>query len=212
MKRNRIGLAAWTLAFTAAAIFLVSPAAAQRYKQINLVSDIPGKAAHTDSHLVNSWGIVRSSTGPFWVADNGTGVSTLYNGSGQAFPTGSPLVVTIPPVPGSSSSATPTGVVFNGENDDFDVTAGNPAIFIFVTEDGTISAWSPNVSFTQAILKVNNSSKAVYKGAALAGGCGWWPEIGADAPSPHLLISTRPRKYPPHPRSATSCHQRWRYP
>ena len=154
MKPKKIGLAAWTLAFAAAVIFLVSPAAAQRYKRINLVSDIPGKAAHTDSHLVNSWGIVRSSTGPFWIADNGTGVSTLYNGSGQAFPTGSPLVVTIPPVPGSSASATPTGVVFNGENDDFDVTPGHPAIFIFVTEDGTISGWSPSVSVTQAILKV----------------------------------------------------------
>src|SRR5882724_9052283 len=76
MKPKKIGLAAWTLAFAAAVICLVSPAAAQRYKRINLVSDIPGKAAHTDSHLVNSWGIVRSSTGPFWIADNGTGVST----------------------------------------------------------------------------------------------------------------------------------------
>src|SRR5438309_5321812 len=158
MKRNRIGLAAWTLVFAAAAVFLVSPAAAQRYKRINLVSDIPGKAAHTDSHLVNSWGIVRSSTEPFWIADNGTGVSTLYNGSGQAFPTGSPLVVTIPPVPGSSSPATPTGVVFNGENDDFDVTPGHPAISIFVTVGGTISAWNPSLSFTHALVKVTHPS------------------------------------------------------
>jgi uncharacterized protein (TIGR03118 family) len=140
----------------------------RHYKQTNLVSDLSGTAAHRDGNLVNPWGIVRSSTGPFWISDNGKGVSTLYDGSGNRFPSASPLTVKIPLPPGGSGLAAPTGVAFNGENDDFDVAPNNPAIFIFVTEDGTISAWNPNVNVTNAIRKVNLSGKAVYKGVALA--------------------------------------------
>src|SRR5205085_414384 len=66
------------------------------YQEINLVSDIPGVAAVTDPNLVNPWGISLSSTSPFWVADNGTSVSTLYDGQGHPIP----LVVTIPPPAG----------------------------------------------------------------------------------------------------------------
>src|SRR5260370_28277657 len=63
------------------------------YQQTNLVSDLPGVAQVTDPNLVNSWGIVHSSTSPFWIADNGTGVSTLYTGAGTPLS----LVVKIPP-------------------------------------------------------------------------------------------------------------------
>src|SRR5712691_1044563 len=80
---------------------LTSPATAGNkerfYKQHNLVSDGFVPADHVDSNLVNPWGIASSSMSPFWVSDNGTGVSTLYNGAGQPFPVASPLVVTIPP-------------------------------------------------------------------------------------------------------------------
>src|SRR5436309_9889838 len=93
----------------ALALSLSSPAIAKKksfYQQTNLVSDLPGLAAHTDLNLVNPWGMSRSDTSPFWVSDNGTGVTTLYNGNtGQSLP----LVVTIPPPAGS----TPTGQVFN---------------------------------------------------------------------------------------------------
>jgi uncharacterized protein (TIGR03118 family) len=42
-----------------------------------------------------------------------------------------------------------------------------PAIFLFATEDGTISGWNPNVDPTHAILAVDRSSQeAVYKGLA----------------------------------------------
>src|SRR5258708_37303389 len=51
--------------------------AQQHYKQTNLISDIPGMAATTDPNLVNPWGMSRSSSSPWWVSDNGTGVSTL---------------------------------------------------------------------------------------------------------------------------------------
>src|SRR5438445_12385097 len=67
------------------------------YRETDLVSDIAGMARTTDPHLLNPWGIGLSPTGPFWVADNGSGVATVYNGTGQPLPLGSALVVTIPP-------------------------------------------------------------------------------------------------------------------
>ncbi len=142
--------------------------ATNHYRQTNLVSDVSGLAQITDSNLVNSWGIAHPPAGPWWVADNGMGVSTLYNGTGIPFPIGSPLVVTIPPPPGGSPPAAPTGIVFNGLPA-FNVTPGNPARFIFVTEDGTISAWNPAADPINAKLKVNNSPGAVYKGVTIAG-------------------------------------------
>jgi uncharacterized protein (TIGR03118 family) len=138
------------------------------YVQKKLVSDMSGVAHTTDRNLVNSWGIARNPTGPWWVNDNGTGVSTLYNGNGDPFPLTAPLVVTIPPPEGGTGTATPTGIVFNGTKD-FEVATNKPARFIFVTEDGTISGWNPDVNQTNAVLKADNSkSGAVYKGAALA--------------------------------------------
>ncbi len=139
------------------------------FVQTNLVSNIPGLAATTDPNLVNSWGIVRTATSPWWVNDNGTGFSTVYDGQGNPFPAGAPLVVTIPPLPTApaGTTAAPTGIVANATTD-FNVAAGQPARFIFVTEDGTISAWNPAVNATNAVLMANYSSAAVYKGAALA--------------------------------------------
>src|SRR5437588_6651710 len=106
-----------TLAIGAAAVVAAMPAKTRphdddtTFVQTNLVSDIPGLAAHTDSHLVNPWGVALSAASPFWVSDNGTGVSTLYNGSGTPIP----LVVTIPTESGSGTSR-PTGIVFNGSS------------------------------------------------------------------------------------------------
>ncbi|MDB5351408.1 MAG: hypothetical protein JWN86_2655 [Planctomycetota bacterium] len=143
-------------------------ARSKTYIQTNLVSNdttiVP--AARADPNLVNPWGIVASASSPFWISDNGKGVSTLYNGSG----TPQPLIVTIPAPGGSTSTAAPTGIVFNGSTD-FSVTSGGKtgsSVFIFATEDGTISGWSPTVDATHAILAVDNSaSGAVYKGLAL---------------------------------------------
>jgi uncharacterized protein (TIGR03118 family) len=139
------------------------------FTQANLVSNIPGVAVTTDPNLVNSWGIVHTPTSPWWVNDNGTGVATVYDGQGKPAPAGAPLTVTIPPLPGSpaGTTAAPTGIVFNNTTS-FNVAAGQPARFIFVTEDGTVSAWNPNVNATNAVLMANYSSAAVYKGAALA--------------------------------------------
>src|SRR5580698_6479044 len=70
------------------------------FVQSNLVSDLPTVAKLTDPDLVNPWGLVHSATSPFWVADNGSGVSTVYTGSGAKIP----LNVKIPP-PGTMMSA-----------------------------------------------------------------------------------------------------------
>src|SRR6266480_5140062 len=99
---------------------LCSIAAAQKYVQTNLVSDIPGLAATTDPNLVNAWGIAFSPTSPVWINDNGTGLATLYTGSGSIVP----LVVSIPPPPGAQGPSAPTGMVFNG-NGGFTVTENN---------------------------------------------------------------------------------------
>src|SRR3954452_20242442 len=101
--------------------------AQQHYKQTNLVSNIPGMAAVTDPNLVNPWGLSRSSGSPWWVSDNGKGVSTLYQGTG----TPAALVVTVPTGDANSNpTGTPTGQVFNGTTD-FALPSGGPAKFIF---------------------------------------------------------------------------------
>ena len=141
------------------AIALVSlPAAAQRATPTNLTSDIPNVGTFNDTNLVNPWGLIANPVGPWWVSDNGTGLSTLYNGSGNP----QALVVTVPS--GSSGTGTPTGIVFNSTSD-FKIN-GSTAVFIYATEDGTISGWS---SGTSAAIAVNNSGSgnAVYKGLAL---------------------------------------------
>jgi uncharacterized protein (TIGR03118 family) len=150
-------------------------ASSASFTQTNLVTDNQtvlaslgfAPAAHTDTNLVNPWGIVASPGGsPFWVSDNGKGVSTLYDGSGNP----QSLVVVIPASAnaGATSPAPPTGIVFNGSSTDFLVNgAGTAAHFIFATEDGTIAAWN---SGTTAVLKVDNAdftNGPVYKGLAI---------------------------------------------
>jgi len=138
--------------------------AQQHYKQTNLISNIPGMAATTDPNLVNPWGLSRGSTTPWWVSDNGAGVSTLYTGAGVA----ASLVVTIPSGdPTSNSPGNPTGQVFNGTTD-FQVTPNNPARFIFATEDGTISGWNPTVTGTMAKIMVNTHGASAFKGMTIA--------------------------------------------
>ena len=131
----------------------------------NLVSDGAVPAPHVDPNLKNGWGVAFNPNGFQWVADNGTGKATLYDGNGVP----QSLVVAIPG-PGGAQGA-PTGIVFSSSND-FMVTKGSvsgPSRFIFATEDGTISGWAPNVDPTHAILAVDSSaSNAVYKGLALA--------------------------------------------
>jgi uncharacterized protein (TIGR03118 family) len=134
-----------------------------RYRQTNLISDIPGVARITDPNLVNPWGQAASPASPLWVADNGANVSTLYSGGiNRSIPQIVPLVVSIP-------KGAPTGVVFNPTTD-FVVHTNKgsaPANFIFDSESGRITAWSNTVSGTTAKTEFA-SNDAVYKGIALA--------------------------------------------
>jgi uncharacterized protein (TIGR03118 family) len=141
-------------------VLLPLTALAQHYQQTNLVSDVSGLAAVTDSDLQNAWGLARSPTSPWWVADNGTGKSTIYHADGAK----QALIVTVPPATGSA----PTGVVFHS-GAGFNVPGTNPAapaVFIFATEDGTVAAW--NSGSTAVLTPINNPGSAIYKGLALA--------------------------------------------
>ena len=143
---------------------------AQHYQQTNLVSDLATENAVTvDPNLKNPWGITRSSGSPWWVSNNNSGTSTLYDGTGAPVDVNPPNnFVTVPP-PGFEPNAqsAPTGVVFNGSPTDFVLKTGKAAHFIFATEDGTISGWAGGLN---AVLEVDNSDNgsatgAVYKGA-----------------------------------------------
>src|SRR6266404_3329171 len=110
------------------------PAAAQFYAQHNLVSDGFVASDHPDGHLVNPWGLVASATSPWWVANNGTGTATLYDGHGVA----RAIVVSIP-------GGVPTGTVFNG-GVGFVVRSINPSgaclfNYMVATENGVIAGW-----------------------------------------------------------------------
>ncbi len=161
----KIGVRTFTTGLCVVSIGLLSTStslwAQQHYKQTNLVSDLPGMAATTDPNLVNPWGISRSSGSPWWASDNGTGVATLYTGAGAVVP----LVVTIPPsIVNKGMPGTPTGTIFNGTSG-FKVN-GNPALFIFATEDGTISGWNGGPAAIPT--KVDTKGTSVFKGMTIA--------------------------------------------
>jgi uncharacterized protein (TIGR03118 family) len=144
----------------------------QHYKQTNLVSDIMGMAQTQDPSLVNPWGLSRSSGSPWWVANNGTGTSTLYNGAGGIIPINGTGIVNIPAPKGApaGTKSTPTGTVFNGSSTDFLLPNGKGAVFIFVTEDGTISGWNGGTDAVRVVDNNGNGSAngAVYKGCTTA--------------------------------------------
>jgi uncharacterized protein (TIGR03118 family) len=132
---------------------------AQHYKVSHYVADQPGQGQRLDVNLVNPWGLARSETGFWFVANNGSATSTSYDINGTV----RPPVLTIPGAQGSKG--TPTGVVYNGTKD-FEIAPGKPARYIFVSEDGTISGWNPEIS-PSAVVKATNPA-AVYKGIAIA--------------------------------------------
>jgi uncharacterized protein (TIGR03118 family) len=135
-------------------------ALSQQYNQVNLVANTSGVAPTTDSSLVNPWGLTRGSGTPWWVADNATGVSTLYTGAG----TKAALTVTIPPAK-AGTPGSPTGTIFNGSKTDFLLAANTPALFLFSTIDGMIVGWNPA---TGAVPVVKTKNHSVYTGLTSA--------------------------------------------
>ena len=170
MKKN-LGL----VTIASLALSVGSLAHAQHYTQVNLVANASGIAPVTDSNLVNPWGMSRSSSSPWWISDNGAGLSTLYNGSGAI----TPLVVTIPksdPASKTFPTGTPTGTISNGSQTDFLLAPKAPADFLFATIDGTISAWNPTVGIPAggsppsktAIIVVKTTDGSSYTGLTSA--------------------------------------------
>jgi uncharacterized protein (TIGR03118 family) len=139
-----------------------APGSSQFYAQHNLISDIPGLADHTDSNVVNAWGLDAGPTTSWWIADNGTGKTTLYNVS-----TGTITTLTVPGAGGEQGN--PTGLVFNGGSG-FVINNGvgtSAARFIFSSEDGTISAFRGNPIITVVPNANAPAHGAIYKGLAI---------------------------------------------
>ena len=138
------------------------------YRAHALVSNGAVPADVTDPRLVNPWGLAFNPNAVVWVADNGTGVSTLYDGAGTA----QSLVVKIPPAKIGDGLGHPTGIVFNSSSD-FVVSkdgTSSASLFLFASEDGSISGWAPSVDLQHAVRVVDRSAEgAVYKGLALGG-------------------------------------------
>lgn len=151
--------------------------AENEFAQTNLISNRSDQGAlFTDANLQNPWGLALSPTSPLWVADNNAGVATVYK-IGVGGTTASKLNLTVN-IPGGRNSTgdgpSPTGQVFNPTNG-FQLTskAGTgPALFIFDSEAGQISAWSPVADPITAGSAngqlVATTPTAVYKGLALA--------------------------------------------
>ncbi len=150
-----------------------APVQAAGYLQTNLVSDGVVPAVTTDPTLKNPWGIAFfPGLSPFWVNDNGSGLSALYLGDGTIF---SMLPSVIIQPASNAGNGTPTGIVANSDSGSgaFPIGSSGAALFIFATEDGTIQAWNQTIAdTTTATVIVDNSGHkkkgAVYKGLALA--------------------------------------------
>jgi uncharacterized protein (TIGR03118 family) len=156
-----------------------------RYVVTNLTADLSGVAHNTDPVLQNAWGVAFTpGASPFWIADNATGCSTLYDGAGVPAGGPPPLKVKIP-LPGDTvpstacmmvnpqnppHNAAPTGMVWNPTTAPTGFLVPGTTIaaaFIWATEDGTIAAWAPTIPDpSHAVEAVNNSPNAVYKGLA----------------------------------------------
>jgi len=142
------------------------------FSQINLVSDGSVPAMHTDPNLINPWGVSFPPDGPFWISDNNAGVTTIYDGSGNPVTIAGHTAITIAAPPGQTTPSAPDGQVFNSSGAGFDISQNGKtgsSLFIFATEDGTISGWNPNVNSGSSVIAVDNSKTgAVYKGLAIA--------------------------------------------
>jgi uncharacterized protein (TIGR03118 family) len=162
-RRSRISIAAAALLaaiVTASALAAATRATGENAFVVrNLVSDVPGAADHLDPNLVNAWGLTSLPTSPWWVADNGTDVSTLYQADGTA----APLVVKVPSAPtGAAANSGSSFVVRHG-------TRSGPAKFLFDTEEGKILGWNPGVAATTAVVAGDRSNVgAIYKGLTIA--------------------------------------------
>ena len=139
-------------------LVFTSSAALAQYQLTNLDSDLAGKAKHQDTLLKNGWGIAYAPGGAFWVSDEASGWTTLYDGQGNI----QSLKAVIPPASGTGTGS-PTGMVYNGSQE-FKISNW-VSEFLFATLDGTIQGWS---GFNPSSTLIGVTSKgAVYTGLAI---------------------------------------------
>jgi uncharacterized protein (TIGR03118 family) len=132
------------------------------YVQTNLVADTAGYgAARIDTNLNNPWGIAIGPTGVFWISANHSGSTVVYDGSGAQV-----LAEVNIPFNGNANGASPSGVIYNTTSNFIIPSNGLPAKFIYVTEDGIVSAW--NTGDSTILVADRSAANAVYKGIALA--------------------------------------------
>jgi uncharacterized protein (TIGR03118 family) len=155
---------AFSLIFGLGLVFaLFSNTALAQYQLTNLDSNQFGHAQADDPLIVNAWGMARGATGPWWLSDQGSGWSTIYNGAGVK----QGLVVSVPAAAGMPVGQ-PTGIVVNPSTSGEFAIQGQQAGFIFDTLDGTISAWAHGVSPFSAQKVIDNSAnKASYTALAV---------------------------------------------
>jgi uncharacterized protein (TIGR03118 family) len=159
MQRHRMFFAV-CLGF---ALMIFSNAALAQYQLTNLSSNQVKAARHDDPLLANGWGLVHAPGSPWWVSDNASGWSTLYDENGNA----QSLRVLIPTA-GENGPGTPTGIVWSASTSNEFEVQGWPSVFLFAALDGTISGWAPQSNFNDAIIAINNSTTgSVYTGLAI---------------------------------------------
>ena len=99
-------------ASAALALIMGTACFAQHYTRINLVSNTAGVARLTDPQLINPWGMSLGPGSGWWVSDQRTGFSTVYNGAGAK----QSLIVAIPQADlnnKNTPTGAPTGTIFN---------------------------------------------------------------------------------------------------
>jgi uncharacterized protein (TIGR03118 family) len=148
-----------TVCLALATLFVPGSVHAQ-YQVTSLVSNQEHMGKTTDPLIVNAWGLTHAPGSPWWISDNNSGWSTLYDNHGTKVP----LDVLIPTA-GEDGPGSPTGIVFNGSSD-FKIKGG-PAVFLFATLDGTISGWVPSVNLDSAMIAVTTPG-ASYTGLAIS--------------------------------------------
>ena len=158
MQRSFCGRYGLTYLAGCVLVLATSAALAQNYQRTNLDSDLAGKAKHQDTLLKNAWGLAYGPGGPFWISDEATGWTTLYDALGNI----QSLKATIPPASGTGSGS-PTGMVYNGSSE-FKIRNWT-SLFLFSTLDGTISGWS-SFDPSTALIGVTKTG-AVYTGLAI---------------------------------------------
>jgi uncharacterized protein (TIGR03118 family) len=141
-------------------LMFISTAALAQYTGTILDTNLNGKGKQTDPLLVNAWGLAYAPGGPFWISDEGTGWSTLYDASGNK----QSLEVIVPKANGTGFG-TPTGMVYQGSSE-FQIDTW-PSEFIFATLDGSIQGWSHFDPSTTLVAVDNSGSNASYTGLAV---------------------------------------------